>query len=67
MGEQNGNEWMPFWRINRKLPWSGRDHEEVRNTLLEQRLIEYRVMGTRGRPATCYRLALPTAPEEEAS
>jgi hypothetical protein len=66
--EQHGDDWMPFWRINRKLPWSGRDHEEVRHTLLEQRLIEYRVIGTRGRPAACYRLALPApAPGEEAS
>ena len=65
--EQNGGAWMPFWRISRKLPWSGRDHEEVRNTLLEQRLIEYRVIGTCGRPAACYRLALPAAPAGEAS
>jgi hypothetical protein len=63
--EQHGDDWMPFWRINRKLPWSGRDHEEVRNTLLEQRLIEYRVLGTRGRPAACYRLALPAAAAAE--
>jgi hypothetical protein len=65
--EQNGDEWMPFWRINRKLPWSSREHEEVRNTLLEQRLIEYRVMSTRGRPGACYRLGLPAAPVEEGS
>jgi hypothetical protein len=31
---------MPFWRINRRLPWSNREHEEVRDTLLHQRLIE---------------------------
>ncbi|GIW90492.1 MAG: hypothetical protein KatS3mg109_0924 [Pirellulaceae bacterium] len=61
--EQHGDQWMPFWRINRKLPWSSRDHEEVRNTLLEQRLIEYRVIGTSGRPAACYRLT-PAANEE---
>ncbi len=65
--EQHGDEWMPFWRINRKLPWSSRDHEEVRQTLLEQRLIEYQVLSTRGRPGACYRLALPAAPGEEAS
>jgi hypothetical protein len=59
--EQNGDAWMPFWRINRKLPWTGREHEEVRTTLLEQRLIEYRVLSTRGRPAACYRIALPAA------
>jgi hypothetical protein len=59
--QQNGDEWMPFWRINRKLPWSSRDHDEVRNTLLQQRLIEYQVIPTRGRPSTCYRLAVPRA------
>jgi hypothetical protein len=59
--EHHGDEWMPFWKINRKLPWSGRDHEEVRNTLIEQRLIEYRIIGTRGRPGAHYRLAVPAA------
>jgi len=64
--EQNGDEWMPFWKINRKLPWSGREHEEVRNTLREQRLIEHQVVSTRGRPGACYRL-MPAvaAPAEE--
>jgi hypothetical protein len=55
---QHGDEWMPFWRINRKLPWPQRDHEEVRSTLLQQQLIEYRVMTTRGRPSVGYRLAV---------
>lgn len=66
--EQHGDEWMPFWKINRKLPWSSREHEEVRSTLLEQRLIEYRVVGTRGRPGATYRLAVPAvATKEQAS
>jgi hypothetical protein len=56
---QHGDDWMPFWRINRKLPWSNREHEEVRDTLLHQRLIESQVLttGRRGRPGLFYRLA----------
>lgn len=56
-----GDRWMPFWMINRKLPWSTREHEEVRDTLLQQRLIEHSVLSTRGRPAAVYRLH-PTVP-----
>ena len=62
---QHGDEWMPFWRINRKLPWSNREHEEVRDTLLQQRLIEYRVTTTRGRPGAVYRLPTATATATE--
>lgn len=58
---QHGDDWMPFWRINRKLPWSLRDHEELRETLLQQRLIEFQVTSTRGRPGAVYRAA--TSPE----
>ena len=54
--KQHGDEWMPFWRINRRLPWTSREHEEVRDTLMHQRLIEYRVTATRGRPGAFYRL-----------
>jgi hypothetical protein len=60
---QHGDEWMPLWRVNRKLPWSPREHEEVRDTLLQQRLIEYRVTTTRGRPGAVYRLPPATATE----
>lgn len=63
---QHGDEWMPFWRINRKLPWSHREHEEVRDTLLHQRLIESQVLttGKRGRPGLSYRLAISAHIEE---
>lgn len=61
--DQHGDAWMPFWRINRRLPWTNREHEEVRATLLEQRLIEAQVMPTRGRPGAVYRL-LPTIRNE---
>jgi len=55
--EQHGDRGMPFWMINRKLPWTTREHEEVRGTLIAQRLIELQVNHTGGRPGTVYRLA----------
>ncbi len=54
--DQHGDRWMPFWMINRKLPWTNREHEEVRETLVAQRLIEARVNPTGGRPGAVYRL-----------
>ena len=27
--ERHGDVWMPFWQLNRKHPWNGREHEEV--------------------------------------
>jgi hypothetical protein len=58
--EKHGDAWMPFWQINRKHPWSEHEHEEVRTTLLNQRLIEYAETRTGGRPSKLYRL-LPTS------
>jgi hypothetical protein len=55
--EKHGDAWMPFWQINRKHPWSEREHEEVRITLLNQRLIEYQERKTGGTPQRLYRLA----------
>ena len=55
--EKHGDAWMPFWQLNRKHPWSERDHEEVRTTLLNQRLIEYQEKKTGGTPQRLYRLA----------
>jgi hypothetical protein len=55
--EKHGDAWMPFWRINRKHPWSEREHEQIRTTLLNQRLIEYDGRKTRGTPQRLYRLA----------
>jgi hypothetical protein len=63
-----GDKWMPFWMINRRLPWTGREHEEVRDTLLQQRLIEYQVLkpGPKGgRPTAGYRLAPVPVPAAE--
>ncbi|CAN5470169.1 hypothetical protein BH11PLA2_BH11PLA2_21110 [soil metagenome] len=63
---QHGDEWMPFWRVNRKLPWAQREHEEVRETLLLQRLIESQLLATgrRGRPGLSYRLTATVTTEE---
>lgn len=55
--EKHGDTWMPFWRLNRRHPWSEREHEEVRTALLNQRLIEYEERKTGGTPQRLYRLA----------
>ena len=49
---ENGDTWMPFWRINRTLPWPAREHQENRETLVKQRLVETQSSGTgrAGRP-----------------
>jgi hypothetical protein len=48
---------MPYWRISRKLTWSERDHEDVRTTLVSQRVLEYQENRTGGTPQRIYRLA----------
>ncbi len=53
---RKGDAWMPFWKINRQLPWSRREHDEIRDTLLAQRLIEFTTLQTKGRPGDVYRL-----------
>ena len=53
---QKGDAWMPFWRINRKLPWSERDHDDVRATLKNMERIEYLEEPTGGTPKRLYRL-----------
>lgn len=55
--EKHGDAWMPFWKLNRRHPWSEREHEEVRTALLNQRLIEYEERKTGGTPQRLYRLA----------
>jgi len=54
--ERHGEDWMPFWRINRKLPWSEHEHEEVQTALRNQMLIEYVEHKTAGTPQRLYRL-----------
>lgn len=54
---KKGSAWMPFWLVNRKLPWSQRDHEDVRTTLINQQRIEYIEEPTKGTPKRLYRVA----------
>jgi len=55
-GEKHGDAMMPFWRLNRKHPWSEREHEEIRTALLNQRLIDYEERKTGGTPQRLYRI-----------
>ena len=54
---KHGDAWMPFWKLNRRHPWSEREHDEVRTALLNQRLTEYEERKTGGTPQRLYRLA----------
>ena len=54
--DQQGDDWMPFRDVSRKLRWSKRDHDEIRATLLQQEQIEYDTIKTNGRPRQSYRL-----------
>jgi hypothetical protein len=47
---------MPYWQLSRKHPWSPREHDEVRASLLSQQLIEYSELRTGGPPQRRYRL-----------
>lgn len=53
---RKGNIWMPYFKVSQKLPWSERDHVEVRTALLNQRRIDYIEQPTRGTPKRLYRL-----------
>ncbi len=50
------DEWMPFWRISRRHAWPDREHDQIRTSLIDQRMIEYREIPTGGRPSREYRL-----------
>jgi len=63
---RHGDDGMPFWMVNRKLPWTGREHDEVRETLIAQRLLDVHITQTCGRPATLYRLATSRSAESQA-
>ncbi|MCA9091241.1 MAG: bifunctional DNA primase/polymerase [Planctomycetaceae bacterium] len=54
--KQNGDEWMPYHLITRKHRWPPREHEAIREALVDQRLIEVNVVKTSGRPGFVYRL-----------
>jgi len=56
--KRHADDWMPHWYLSRRLGWSDRDIEEVRNTLLSQRRIAYEIGSTNegGRIGQRYRL-----------
>ena len=54
--QNKGDAWMPFWQISRKHAWPDREHDQVRTSLMDQRLIDYRENQTGGRPTRQYRL-----------
>jgi len=43
---RRGDDWMPHWELSRRLKWSDKDVEEVRNTLKGQRRIDYEIGST---------------------
>jgi hypothetical protein len=53
--------WLAFRDISRKLRWSKREHDDVREALREQELIQSEYIKTRGRSRLCYRLVPPQA------
>jgi len=61
--EQYGDLWMPYRDISRKLRWSRRDHEDIRNTLVDQERIETDSVVSGGRPKIVYRLRSTTKGE----
>ena len=53
---EHRGDWMPYHQIARKLRWPKREHEEIRDTLIDARMIEVGRAETNGRPALLYRL-----------
>jgi hypothetical protein len=54
--EQFGETWMPYRDISRKLRWNRREHEDIRNALVDQERIETDSVVSGGRPKIVYRL-----------
>jgi hypothetical protein len=54
--KRKGNRWMPFWQVNRKLPWSEREHDDVRTALVNMKRVDYDEKRTGGPPKRLYRL-----------
>ncbi len=64
--QRRGDAWMPHWELSRRLKWSDKDIEEVRNALRGQRRIEHDVGSTPGGGpvAVRYRLLAPSGGEQ---
>ena len=54
--QKRSDAWITYRDLSRKFRWSRREHEEVRNALLDQERIEVQTSNTSGRPRLCYRL-----------
>jgi hypothetical protein len=54
--EKHGDESMPEWELNRRLPWKPREHAEVRVALEKQKRIKYEEVRTKTQPKKLYRL-----------
>ena len=52
---EHGDDWMPYRDVARKHRWSRRDHDAVRETLVDQELIDTDIIKTVGRPRLVYR------------
>ena len=53
---QHGDLWMPYRDLSRKFRWSRREHEDIRDALIDQERIETDTVTTNGRPKLMYRL-----------
>lgn len=51
---KHGDEPMPEWEVNRRLPWKPKDHEDVRTALINQRRIQFEVVPTKTKPRRLY-------------
>lgn len=54
--DKHGDAWMPFWKVNRKHKWTDKEHDEIRTSLLNQRILDFKQVSTGGRPGKHYRL-----------
>lgn len=52
---EHGDQWLPFRDLARQFRWSRRDHDQIRETLLDQDRIETNLISTGGRPRLVYR------------
>lgn len=58
---EHGDGWMPYRDLSRRFRWSRREHDEVREALIDQERIETDTVSTGGRPRLVYRLRTPGA------
>ncbi len=52
---RHDDPWMPYREITRRLRWCPREHDEVRQALIDQERIEVDTQQTGGRPRLVYR------------